>query len=134
VAPLDEAQFWERPYPYGNSIGHLVLHLTGNLQFYMGTQILGTSYVRDRPLEFSDTTRRPKAEVLQAFDAAINVVLEALKAQGPEDWGLPYVAEGVTLDEVPDRFAAFLRSAAHADQHLGQMIYIRKQLELGSGR
>src|ERR1700675_2305227 len=31
VDPLSNQQFWRNPYPYGNSIGHLVLHLTGNL-------------------------------------------------------------------------------------------------------
>ena len=26
---LSEDEFWTRPYPYGNTFGHLVLHLTG---------------------------------------------------------------------------------------------------------
>lgn len=134
VEPLSEEQLWQKPFPYGNSIGHLVLHLTGNMQYYMGARLLESGYVRDRPLEFSDTRRRSKADVLGDFDAAVAVVIQALEAQRDEDWGRPYAAEGVTVEEVPDRFAAFLRSAAHADQHLGQMMYIRKQLELGSGR
>jgi len=28
---LSEEQVWKNPFPYGNDIGHLVLHLTGNL-------------------------------------------------------------------------------------------------------
>ncbi len=129
VAPLDDAQLWTKPFPYGNSIGHLVLHLTGNMQFYMGTRMLDTGYVRDRPLEFSDASRRPKADVLRAFDDAVDVVVRALEAQGEADWGRPYKAEGVTVEEVPTRFAMFLRSAAHADLHLGQMTYVRKELD-----
>src|SRR6476620_1982776 len=54
AAPLSDEQLWARPYPYGNSIGHLLLHLTGNLNFYIGAEIGGTGYVRNRPLEFSD--------------------------------------------------------------------------------
>ncbi len=46
--PLDEEQFWMNPYEYGNSVGHLVLHLTGNLSYYIGAQIAGTGYVRHR--------------------------------------------------------------------------------------
>ena len=51
---LSDVQFWARPYPYGNSMGHLVLHLTGNLNFYIGREMAGTGYVRDREREFHD--------------------------------------------------------------------------------
>ena len=48
VDPLSNEQFWRKPYPYGNSVGHLVLHLTGNLNYYIGARIAETGYVRDR--------------------------------------------------------------------------------------
>ncbi len=54
AAPLTSAQFWQKPFPFGNSFGHLVLHLTGNLNYYIGAQIAKTGYVRDRPREFND--------------------------------------------------------------------------------
>ena len=54
AAPLTNAQFWQKPFPYGNSFGHLVLHLTGNMNYYIGAQIARTGYVRDRPREFND--------------------------------------------------------------------------------
>ena len=41
TAPLSSEQLWVRPYPYGNSIGNLILHLTGNLSYYIGAQIGG---------------------------------------------------------------------------------------------
>ena len=43
VASLTEEQFWKNPFPYGNSVGHLVLHLTGNLNYYIGAQIAETA-------------------------------------------------------------------------------------------
>src|SRR5882762_6944203 len=36
--PLSNEQFWRQPYPYGNSVGHLLLHLTGNLNYYIGAR------------------------------------------------------------------------------------------------
>ena len=42
VDPLSNEQFWRKPYPYGNSIGHLVLHLTGNLNYYVGARVAAT--------------------------------------------------------------------------------------------
>ncbi len=46
VDPLSSEQFWRNPYAYGNSAGHLVLHLTGSLSYYIGAQIAGSGYVR----------------------------------------------------------------------------------------
>src|SRR5262245_12343787 len=34
--PLTEKQFWTKPLEPSNSIGHLVLHLTGNLSHFVG--------------------------------------------------------------------------------------------------
>jgi hypothetical protein len=64
VDPLSSEQFWRNPYPYGNSVGHLVLHLTGNLSYYIGARIAETGYVRNRDREFTETERPPKEEVL----------------------------------------------------------------------
>jgi hypothetical protein len=54
LEPLSSKQVWQRPFPYGNSIGNLILHLTGNLNYYIGAQIAGTGYIRHRDLEFSE--------------------------------------------------------------------------------
>jgi len=130
VEPLSTAQLWQRPFPYGNSVGHLLLHLTGNLSYYIGTQIAGSGYVRDRPREFADASQRPTNEVLHDFDRAVDMVLATLAAQGEADWRAPY--RGVGAEDVTDRLSMFLRCAAHADHHTGQMIYLCKQLALGS--
>ena len=54
AAPLSEEQLWQKPFPFGNSFGHLVLHLTGNLNYYIGAEIAGTGYVRHRDREFTE--------------------------------------------------------------------------------
>jgi hypothetical protein len=56
VQGLSTDQLWQRPYSYVNSVGHLLLHLTGNLSYYIGAQIAGSGYVRNRPWSFR--TRR----------------------------------------------------------------------------
>jgi uncharacterized damage-inducible protein DinB len=129
VDPLSTEQLWRRPFPYGNSVGHLLLHLTGNLSYYIGTQIAGTGYVRDRPREFDDTSGRGKEEVLRDFDRAVDMVVATLMAQGESDWPAPY--QGVGAEDIADRLSMFLRCAAHADHHAGQMIYLCKQLMPG---
>ena len=123
---LSDEEFWTRPFPFGNSVGHLVLHLTGNLNYYIGTQIAGTGYVRDRPLEFSDQSRRPKADTLGALDAAVAMVVTTLETQRDDDWAQPYEALGA---DAPNRFAIFLRCGEHFFHHLGQIIYLVKEHE-----
>jgi hypothetical protein len=127
LAPLSDDQIWSRPYPYGNSIGHLLLHLTGNLSYYIGAQIANTGYQRNRELEFTDKVRKPKQDLIRAFDSAINTVQETIAKQSAPDWMAPYTATGMEMAE--DRFTAFLRCVAHIDHHLGQIMYLCKEIE-----
>ena len=93
VDPLTDTQFWRNPYSYGNSVGHLVLHLTGNLSYYIGARVAATGYIRNRDLEFTDATRPAKAEVLRRFDDTIAMVAATAEKQTESDWLLPYSAE-----------------------------------------
>ncbi len=124
AAPLSSEQLWVRPYPYGNSIGNLILHLTGNLNYYIGAQIGGTGYIRQRPLEFS-STGKPQDELLRDFDKAIEIVIATLAKQSDNDWAAPYFGE--LESEGKTRFNAFLRCAGHAYHHVRQMIYLQKE-------
>lgn len=126
IDPLNEEQFWTNPFKYGNSVGHLVLHLTGNLRYYIGTQIAGTGYVRHRDLEFADTTNPPKNEIVARFDRTIDMVVATLEAQSSTDWAISYSAE--REPEAKDRFTIFLRCASHFHSHVGQINYLSRQL------
>ncbi len=121
ASPLSEEQFWAKPFAFGNSFGHLVLHLTGNLNYYIGAQIAATGYVRDRPLEFSDVTRPSKAEVLERFDQAIEMVVRTINSQSVDDWSKEYSAAGA---DARDRFGMILSCVTHLHHHIGQMMYL----------
>lgn len=126
VAPLTTEQIWRKPYPYGNSVGHLVLHLTGNLNHYIGARIAQTGYLRDRPMEFSDTSTLPKEQVLANFDRAIDMVAATIRAQTADSLLEPY--SDPTEPRSNTRFAVFVRMAAHAYHHVGQIIYLSKEV------
>jgi uncharacterized damage-inducible protein DinB len=123
---LSNEQFWRKPYPYGNSVGHLVLHLTGNLNYYIGARVAETGYVRDRDREFTDQQPPPKEVALRAFDRTIAMVTAAIRKQHAEDWGKSYTAE--REPEAADRFQIFVRCAGHAYHHVGQIIYLSREL------
>ena len=121
AAPLSEEQFWAKPFGFGNSFGNLVLHLTGNLNYYIGAQIAGTGYVRNRPLEFSEAGKAPKGEALMRFDLAIEMVLRTIDNQSEEGWSREYTAVGA---DARDPFDMVLQCATHLHHHIGQMMYL----------
>ena len=125
TADLSEIEFWGNPFPYGNSIGHLVLHLTGNLNYYIGAQLDGSGYVRDREREFSEAQPPSKADTLAALVNTIQTVKTVLASQQHDEWAAAYSAAGV--DDVHDRFSIFLRCAIHFHHHIGQMSYTKDE-------
>jgi hypothetical protein len=126
AGPLSNAQFWQKPFPYGNSFGHLVLHLTGNLNYYIGAQIANTGYVRDRPREFNDPNPPSKEEALKRFDDVVAMVLQTIRAQSPDDWSAAYSGAGTNAKT---RLDILFVCAAHMQHHIGQMIYLGYELQ-----
>ncbi|HKD15474.1 MAG TPA: DUF1572 family protein, partial [Candidatus Angelobacter sp.] len=101
--------------------------VTGNLNYYIGAEIANTGYVRNRELEFTSEERISKDALLTGFDDAMVMVQDTIAKQSATDWAADYSAKG--LEDAGNRFTVFLRCAAHADNHLGQMIYLRKEIE-----
>jgi hypothetical protein len=126
VDPLSEEQFWRNRFSHGNSVGHLLLYLTGNLSYYVGGRIAGTGYVRNRGVEFSDPRKLPKAEVLRKFDETIAMVIATIEKQTEADRTAPYTAE--QEPESKNRVTLFLRCASHLYHHVGQIIYLSREL------
>jgi uncharacterized damage-inducible protein DinB len=128
AGPLDERQFWSRPLEPGNSFGHLVLHLTGNLKWYVGAQLGNTGYVRDREREFTDASPPPKAEALARLDEAVAVVRRVVE-------GLP--AERLTAPHPEARMGTVLNALVHLTAHFalhrGQMSYIARLAARSAG-
>lgn len=124
IEPLSIQELWAKPYTYGNSVGNLILHLTGNLNYYIGAQIGQTGYVRNRPLEFTDSGK-DKGELLAAFDRAIDIAVATIAKQTDADWAAPYSATG-TVNK--NRFTMILNCLSHADHHVGQIIYLQREL------
>lgn len=126
VDPLSEEQIWRRPFAHGNGVGHLLLHMTGNLNYYIGSRIAETGYVRDRDREFTEKERKGKRELLAALDGAIDMVCETIRRQSEQDWLKAYSAE--REPEAKERFHIFLRCAGHAYHHVGQLVYLSREL------
>jgi len=130
AAPLNDKQFWQKPFPYGNSFGHLVLHLTGNLNYYIGAQIAKTGCVRDRAREFNDPNPPSKEEALKRLDGTVAMVVETIRAQSSDDWSTKYSGAGT---DASTRLDITVVCAAHMQHHIGQMIYLGYELRRQAG-
>src|SRR5437667_3352064 len=90
VQPLGEAQLWKKPIEPGNSIGHLILHLTGNLNHFVGAQLGKTGYVRDREKEFTDDKPPSKQQVLEGLDAVVAMFRRVVGSLTAEQLAAPH--------------------------------------------
>jgi uncharacterized damage-inducible protein DinB len=117
---VPEDRLWTKPFPFGNSIGHLVLHLTGNLNHYIGALVAGTGYVRHREHEFTDTEKHPRDQLLTSFHQAVDLVVQTLESQDEAGFATPVVEQM----PIQTRLGMFLVCAAHLNNHIGQMSYL----------
>src|SRR5690349_15752653 len=78
----DTPSVWKTAPGVTNAAGTLALHLEGNLREYIGRQLGGISYVRNRPLEFSarDVPRADLVSRLGEVQVTIPRVIGALDA------------------------------------------------------
>jgi uncharacterized damage-inducible protein DinB len=116
---LSDKQLWTKPMEPGNSVGHLLLHLTGNLNHFVGAQLGNTGYVREREREFTETQPPPKPVVLANLDAAVATFRRVVEALTAEQLAAPHPHGkfGSALDTL-------LHLVAHFALHRGQMSYI----------
>jgi uncharacterized damage-inducible protein DinB len=121
---VPQDKLYVKPFPFGNSIGHLVLHLTGNLNHYVGAVIAGTEYVRDRPREFTEPAPPPAEVALERFRDAVAMVIRTVVALDDAGWQVPVTDQ----PPVRTRFGLVLVCAAHMNNHIGQMAYLVQAL------
>jgi uncharacterized damage-inducible protein DinB len=124
--PLTNEQFWTKPIEPGNSFGHLVLHLTGNLKHFTGALLLKTGYVRDREREFTEANPPTKAVALAGLEEAVAQFARATRATTAESLLAPHPEArfGTVLN-------ALLTLLTHFAVHRGQLSYIRRLVEQG---
>jgi uncharacterized damage-inducible protein DinB len=117
--PLTERELWAKPIEPGNSIGHLILHLTGNLNHFVGAQLGGTGYRRDREREFTDSQPPPKAMVLANLADAVTMFRRVVGGLRAEQLVAPYPEErfGTVVNML-------VHLVAHFALHRGQMSYL----------
>lgn len=84
IEQLDDQQVWWRPAERMNSIGNLLLHLSGNVRQWLIAGLTDTPDRRIRQAEFDDRSDRPAKELMAMLTATVDDVCSALGEQSPE--------------------------------------------------
>ena len=119
---LSEADIWWRPNENSNSVGNLVLHLSGNARQWILAGLGGALDQRRRQTEFDERGPIPRAELIQKVRDVMGEIDEVLDRLKPEDLERPIVVQG--FDETG--LSILIHVVEHFSYHVGQMAYIVK--------
>ena len=117
---------WETSGNISNSAGNLCLHLVGNLNTYIGAELGGTNYVRNRPLEFSQKNI-PRPELIEMVEATSILVMDTLQKLREDDLSKEYPK--LVFDTKMTTGYFLMHLAVHLGYHLGQINYHRRMLD-----
>jgi len=128
VEELTDDQLWWRPNEHTNSVGNLVLHLSGSMRHYLCRGVGGIEYNRDRPAEFAERGPVPKTQLLATFNETIS---QAEQVLGGFDTSR-FTDQSDEPDYVPTLFDTIFNISIHLATHTGQIVYVTKMLKEGS--
>jgi hypothetical protein len=124
VEPMTVEQVWWRPNEASNSIGNLVLHLTGNVTQWLVTSFNKDEDNRNRPEEFAAHGGLTAAELLSRLGAAISQVEKVLNRLTVEELLATYDIQGYHVRGLD----AVYHAIEHFGLHYGQISYITKSI------
>lgn len=119
---LSDADIWWRAHETDNSIGNLLLHLSGNIRQWIIGGLGGAEDQRNRAQEFSERSMIPKLELIQRFEATLSEADTTLERFPPADL---LTTRHIQKWEVTC-LDALSHVIEHISQHTGQIIYITK--------
>ena len=124
VQLLDAAEVWQRTNEHTNSVGNLVLHLTGNVRQWVGSGLGGTPCERDRPAEFAQRGPLPARRILCELEQVVQRALSILGALDEAALLRRYAIQGYDVSGV----AVVFHIVEHFSWHTGQIVHVTKML------
>jgi len=128
LASLSDDQLWWRPNQASNSVGNLVLHVSGAIMEFLCRRVGGFPYERDREAEFREQRAINRDLLLKIFDKAIvqaSETLERLPSSRLSEASTNPAYYSLLLEDI-------LGVTVHMATHTGQIVFITKMLNEGS--
>jgi uncharacterized damage-inducible protein DinB len=124
---LSPQQIWNQPNKNSNSIGNLVLHLSGNIKQYVYATLGQNEDDRNRALEFELQTKINPDHLIKSLNDTVSQAIEVLLTLNSEDLSRDYMVQGFKLSGV----GIVLHVVEHLSYHTGQIALLTK-LELNA--
>ncbi len=125
VRLLEPHEVWQRVNPRCNSVGNLVLHLTGNVRQWILSGLGGEPFERDRPAEFAERGPRPLEPMLTTFAQTVRRAIGIIAALKTETLGVRRQIQGYEVSTL----VAVFHVAEHFSFHTGQIVHMTKALK-----
>ncbi|MBX9626662.1 MAG: DUF1572 domain-containing protein [Gemmataceae bacterium] len=128
VDQLTDGQVWHRPRADQNAVGNLLLHLAGNVRYFVVHGVGGAPDVRDRPAEFAARGPTPKAELMDRLAGTVAEATAVLRAASPSELARVRFVHSADITG----YLAAVRSVAHFRGHTQEIIHMTRTT-LGDG-
>ncbi|HEU0175400.1 MAG TPA: DinB family protein [Blastocatellia bacterium] len=135
IEVLDDEQVWRRPNESSNSVGNLLLHLSGNVRQWIISGVGGAEDLRDRASEFAARGSAPKTELIELAHATLDeadAVLAGIEGEcvaANSDAPLRRVCRPQAYEVTV--FDAIFHVVEHFSYHTGQIVFAAKWLAEG---
>jgi uncharacterized damage-inducible protein DinB len=124
LGQLSDDQIWWRANEQSNSIGNLLLHLSGNARQWIISGLGGAADARSRQSEFDERRLIPRTELLAIVRQTLSEVDEVLASFDHEKLLDRYPIQGTTVTALE----AIFHVTEHFSMHTGQIILLTKLL------
>ena len=124
VEKLTDEQVWWRPNADSNSIGNLLLHLSGNARQWIVCGLGGANDERQRQAEFDERSTVPRADLMARLRATVAEVDGVLANFDSAQLLDTYPIQGTQATAL----AAIFHVTEHFSMHTGQIILLTKLL------
>lgn len=124
IALLSDEQIWWRANEQSNSIGNLLLHLSGNVRQWIVCGLGGATDSRDRDSEFAQRDAIPRAELFDKLKRTVDEAVEVLGRLDPDALLAKHRIQGLDVSALE----AILHVVEHFSMHAGQIVLLTKQL------
>lgn len=121
---LTDEQVWWRSNPESNSIGNLLLHLSGNARQWILAGLGGATDERQRQTEFDERNSIPRSELLSILRTTITDVDNVLAGFDSARLLTMYPIQGTEATALQ----AIFHVTEHFSMHTGQIILLTKML------
>lgn len=121
---LDDEQVWWRPKPSMNSVGNLLLHVSGNLRQWGIVGVKNLTDTRDREWEFTAADGLSRQELLEKLTETVTEAQQVFSELSPTDLMAARRIQGFDLTVLQ----AIGHTVTHFTGHTHQVIMLTRMM------